>query len=814
MQGKKSALLCVAILTTLSSILSTAGCGGASNSPVGTTASTFNGSRLSGRVRGIPRPSFQPPSGPQPTVQEPISGATIQLYQVGRAGDGSSATPLGSSTTTNSTGGFTLTGDYTCPESNPLVYLLASGGNPGLASGTNNTAIDMIAALGSCNALTSTTFINLNEVTTVAAVAALLPYMTSPACTTAPTCIGSGTSDASGLTAAFTLASQYANTATGTSPGTSVPAGDAVPSKLINTLADIISSCVNTTGGVAGDGSNCGMLFTDSTPSGGAAPTDVTTALFNILNNPTSNLTSLFGLMPSTPPFTPVLSSAPSSWTISEGAAIVFSTTSLAGGTTGTAYTGSIAASGGSGPLTYTVTSGSLPAGITLSSTGALTGTPTTVETSNFTVTAMDAYGDSNSQAFSISVVCGTSPLVSPAGSVTLGGQPVSAILYTNGAQQLAYVCEKTQIEIVDVTNASSPTLLKSFGSSLASAANSSYIVNCAVDGSDLIVTIDVNQSMYSATQDTASFATFSLANPLTPVQVGSTVTFDHPSLSGFLMQGSNALASQSFILYNSFSQYIFQQNGDVWSVDLSNLATGNISLVSDLYPCGGINSSTSDCNNGVTIEGQFIPNDQYLGGPNLLPAGAIVNSTTAYYASTNAYGGFTENGQGETINGELQVVNSANPSALSIAATVAVPQSVYLTGVAVQGNTSVVVGDNTGINTVATGFVGSLVIATLDSSTPQSPTLLESVVTPLTDAPGGPGVIPIGNNSFLIGSASQCGTPALAAVNASSPSAFTYAVSSMANVTTPAAANATDVYAFSGSSGTYQLLVFPISDF
>ena len=300
------------LILSLLAAISILGCGGAGSSPVTTTASTPTGSSLSGQVKSVQQPSDEQPSG-----QQPISGATIQLYQVGTTGDGSSAAPLGSSTTTNSSGGFTLTGDYTCPGSNPQVYLLATGGNPGLTSGTNNTAIDLIAALGSCSSLSPFSFINVNEVTTVAAVAALSPYMTSLTCMTAPTCIGSGTSDAAGLTAAFTLASQYASTATGTVPGISGPAGYSVPSALINSLADIVSPCVNSTGGLAGDGSSCGTLFTDSTPSGGAPPTDVATALLNILNNPTSNLTSLFALMPSSPPFGPVLSAAPSSWAIS-----------------------------------------------------------------------------------------------------------------------------------------------------------------------------------------------------------------------------------------------------------------------------------------------------------------------------------------------------------------------------------------------------------------------------------------------------------------------------------------------------------------
>jgi len=62
-----------------------------SRSPVTTPASTITGSSLRGQVKG---------------GQQPIWDATIQLYQVGTAGDGSSAAPLGSSTTTDPSGGF------------------------------------------------------------------------------------------------------------------------------------------------------------------------------------------------------------------------------------------------------------------------------------------------------------------------------------------------------------------------------------------------------------------------------------------------------------------------------------------------------------------------------------------------------------------------------------------------------------------------------------------------------------------------------------------------------------------------------------
>jgi len=240
--------------------------------------------------------------------EQPVTSATIQLYQVGTTGDGSAAATLGSSVTTDSTGSFTLSGKYTCPVNPTLVYLVASGGNPGLTLGTNNPQLVLVAALGLCSSLTSSTYITVNEITTVAAIAALYPY------TSSASAIGSGTSDASAFSNAFTLASEFASTSTGSAPGTGVPSGYAVPTSLINTLADIISACVDTSGGSAGQNNACGNLFTAATS--GTAPTNTINALVNIFNHPTSSITPLFNLTPTTPAFLPALTSAPSSWAV------------------------------------------------------------------------------------------------------------------------------------------------------------------------------------------------------------------------------------------------------------------------------------------------------------------------------------------------------------------------------------------------------------------------------------------------------------------------------------------------------------------
>jgi hypothetical protein len=68
-------------------------------------------------------------------------------------------------------------------------------------------------------------------------------------------------------------------------------------------------------------------------------------------------------------------------------------TLTCAGGT-GTAnvpYSSQFVATGGTAPYTFAVTSGTLPKGLTLSKTGALTGTPTTAGTYSFSVTVTDS---------------------------------------------------------------------------------------------------------------------------------------------------------------------------------------------------------------------------------------------------------------------------------------------------------------------------------------------------------------------------------------------------------------------------------------
>ena len=92
----------------------------------------------------------------------------------------------------------------------------------------------------------------------------------------------------------------------------------------------------------------------------------------------------------------------------------------LPNGIVGTAYNQTIAVTGGAGTLTFTTTTGSLPAGLTLSSGGAVTGTPTTVGTSSFTVKVTDSsVGGALSATQNFSITVNQAPAITSASSTT-----------------------------------------------------------------------------------------------------------------------------------------------------------------------------------------------------------------------------------------------------------------------------------------------------------------------------------------------------------------------------------------------------------
>lgn len=98
----------------------------------------------------------------------------------------------------------------------------------------------------------------------------------------------------------------------------------------------------------------------------------------------------------------------------------------LNGGNVGQAYSTALSQSGALGTPNFTVTSGALPPGLTLSSDGAISGTPTASGTANFTATVNDASGCSGAQSYSIAVAQGPQ-------SITFPSQSPSSQLFAPG---------------------------------------------------------------------------------------------------------------------------------------------------------------------------------------------------------------------------------------------------------------------------------------------------------------------------------------------------------------------------------------------
>ena len=284
---------------------------GSGTSGSGTTqtgSGTGTGTTQTGGTGGTPPP-------PNPNVilsgvvqggQEPLAGAQITLYAAGTSGYATGATALLSGSITSATDGtFNMIGPVTCPTPETQVYVVSTGGSSGNVS--NNAAV-LIAALGDCGALSSTSYVALNEVTSVATVYALSQFMTPGS-----TAIGTSSTNVTGMVNGFATVANLVNTSNGVALSTTPAGNGTVPQSTINTLANLMDACVNPTTAAK----SCGPFFATAKPSGGSTPTDTVSAMLDIAKNPGQKVATLYGLLPAQGTFQPVLTGAPNDWTLS-----------------------------------------------------------------------------------------------------------------------------------------------------------------------------------------------------------------------------------------------------------------------------------------------------------------------------------------------------------------------------------------------------------------------------------------------------------------------------------------------------------------
>jgi len=329
--------------------------------------------RLPDTIVNEPGGSFGPIKGTVYGGHAPIVGAHVYVLQPGSGATGAQASdvlgvpgttapaafPFHTNTSdpnipvgwkyiiTDATGSFDLTNAIACSANQP-VYMYAYGGNASSSPTPINPSIVNLATLGLCpgygNFSGAITYVYMNEVSTVATAYAFQGF--TSAANNDATHIGysgtvSGSEGLKGIQNAAnntfqlydiqgSVAGHNANTKTyNLTFGTSNAGLGFVPQLTLDTLADILAACVdssNTASPPAG-GSNCASLFAIATADGtttGTLPTDTATAAINIARHPAgvgysagaTYASALFALFtPTGAPFTP-LSVAPPDFTV------------------------------------------------------------------------------------------------------------------------------------------------------------------------------------------------------------------------------------------------------------------------------------------------------------------------------------------------------------------------------------------------------------------------------------------------------------------------------------------------------------------
>jgi CSLREA domain-containing protein len=311
----------------------------------------------------------------------------------------------------------------------------ATGGTVVIITGTNftgATAVDFGSISAADKAVLSNSTITAISppgigvvdvtVTTLGGTSATTPadqftYTVPPALTAAflPSTINIGAS----TSLAFTITNPNALALTGVGFVDTLPAGLAIatPSSLTN-------SCGGTATATAGGSSI--VLSGASVPANGSCTLSANVTA--ITSGPKFNTTGVVISSQSLP--------APGATAVLTVSAMTLSPSAgpLAGGTVAVAYSQQFTAGNGASPYTYTVSAGSIPAGLSLNSaTGLLTGAPTAGGPFSFSVQAEDNNSNTVTQAYTLAIAAPTivlSPNSLPAGTY---GTAYSQTITANG---------------------------------------------------------------------------------------------------------------------------------------------------------------------------------------------------------------------------------------------------------------------------------------------------------------------------------------------------------------------------------------------
>src|SRR5438477_33549 len=266
----------------------------------------------------------------------------------------------------------------------------------------------------------------------------------------------------------------------------------------------------------------------------------------------------------------------------------------LPDGTVGSAYSATLNASGGSTPYSWSVSSGTLPTGLSLSSTGTISGTPTVAGAFPFTVAVKDAASASASANLSINVVTAAAPSVSissPANGATVSGTTTVSGVASDG---LTITSVQLSVDGGAFANASGTTNW-SFSLNTNSLSNGPHTLSAKVNDStgsatSSVVNFSVNNA--STSSDCTLFASPSGSSsnsgtsPSSPKSFSSAASASGPGSVVCLLGGTYTLSSSfSPPTSGSPSSWITYKNYDSTPV---NFVWSGGSNASALFYLGG----------------------------------------------------------------------------------------------------------------------------------------------------------------------------------------------------------------------------------
>lgn len=423
------------------------------------------------------------PTTPEPAVvadmhgivhggQAAVTGATVSIYEIPNTASGganpaagyAAALPTAIGTaTTDSSGNWSVSGLPSCVSGSDEIYLVASGGKE-IGNSTTNSALVLTSVGGPCGAQFTFNF-DINEVTTVATEFALAGFSSDYLH------VGTKSTNTVGLTNAFATVNNLVNLSiTGGSARTVTPAYTTAPANTtpdvfssippydtINTLANVLASCVNAAAGASD--SACTTLFSYTGGSNslavgqngvqGPVAGNTADAALYIAHNPglpsssgftENNVAAVWGLPAPQAPFGPTLAAAPNDFTLT----VNFVSGGLGGSSLGTAAGGNNLAIDTSGnlwvPDSRRKTVSELNnLGAPISPTTQISGT-TLIQAGGYSGLSLNSPGridtDSSGNAW---VADATNCLIglSPSGS-PLTGSPFTSACPTTGAKSVA----------------------------------------------------------------------------------------------------------------------------------------------------------------------------------------------------------------------------------------------------------------------------------------------------------------------------------------------------------------------------------------